>query len=146
MTLPKALPATTGAPRRNRPAVVTGPIVRSSNLEFFLARAAQARVEGDEADIVLHPPAEQGEQLFEQELGGDDRRPGVEAETVLLEHLRAPAEHRRPVDQRHRIPLGAQAQRCRHAAEAAADHHRARRITREGRHCGAVRLVQHDPV
>ena len=28
-----------------------GPAIRSSNLEFFLARAAQARVEGEEATL-----------------------------------------------------------------------------------------------
>jgi hypothetical protein len=30
---------------------LSGPVIRNSNLEFFLARAAQARVEGDEATL-----------------------------------------------------------------------------------------------
>ena len=30
---------------------MTGPVIRSSNLEFFLARVAQARVEGEEATL-----------------------------------------------------------------------------------------------
>jgi hypothetical protein len=30
---------------------VSGPVARSSNLEFFLARAAQARAEGEEATL-----------------------------------------------------------------------------------------------
>lgn len=30
---------------------MAGPIIRNSNLEFFLARAAQARAEGDEATL-----------------------------------------------------------------------------------------------
>jgi hypothetical protein len=30
---------------------MAGPIIRSSNLEFFLARAQQARAEGDEATL-----------------------------------------------------------------------------------------------
>ena len=38
-------------PRRNRSAAVSGHSVRSSNLDFFLARAAQARAEGEEATL-----------------------------------------------------------------------------------------------
>ncbi len=30
---------------------MSGPVIRNSNLEFFLARAAQARAEGDEATL-----------------------------------------------------------------------------------------------
>jgi hypothetical protein len=30
---------------------LAGPVIRNSNLEFFLARAAQARAEGDEATL-----------------------------------------------------------------------------------------------
>ena len=30
---------------------MSGPVIRSSSLEFFLARAAQARAEGDEATL-----------------------------------------------------------------------------------------------
>jgi hypothetical protein len=30
---------------------LSGPVIRNSNLEFFLARAAQARAEGDEATL-----------------------------------------------------------------------------------------------
>jgi len=30
---------------------VAGPVIRSSNLDFFLARAAQARAEGDAATL-----------------------------------------------------------------------------------------------
>ena len=31
--------------------IVAGPVIRSSNLDFFLARAAQARAEGDAATL-----------------------------------------------------------------------------------------------
>ena len=46
------MPARLRTPRTTRkPNSLAGPVIRNSNLEFFLARAAQARAEGEEATL-----------------------------------------------------------------------------------------------
>ena len=77
MPNPRALRATT-----NRPAELAGPVIRNSNLQFFLARADQARVEAEAATLdhvrercrrseaawtVLADKAERSERLREQD-------------------------------------------------------------------------------
>jgi hypothetical protein len=48
--------------------LTAAPIVRSSNLQFFLARAAQAREEGEAAWTALADRAQRSEQLREAEV------------------------------------------------------------------------------
>jgi hypothetical protein len=43
------VPPTPGSRTTARANNLTGPVIRSSNLDFFLARAAQARAEGEAA-------------------------------------------------------------------------------------------------
>jgi hypothetical protein len=72
---------------------LSGPVIRSSNLEFFLARAAQARAEGDEATLdhvrercqrseaawqALADKAQRGERLREEEA----RRKAEQAQAI----------------------------------------------------------------
>ena len=40
------------SPQSRRPNNVSAPVLRGTNLNFFLARAEQARVEGDEATLL----------------------------------------------------------------------------------------------
>ncbi len=65
------------------------------------------RIQRHKRQIVFHPLSEQLEQLAEQEIRGDHGRPGVVAEAVALENLRATAAAPGSVEQSNVIPLRA---------------------------------------
>jgi hypothetical protein len=91
-------PADLGQRLLQRPAVVEVGAVVELN--------AIPRIDRDEVDVVFAFFAEQGEQLVEQKVGGDDGGPGVEDESVAMVSGAAAAELGLFVDDGDGIPAG----------------------------------------
>ena len=82
---------------------------------------AEGRVDGQERDVVGHPPARGAEQLLEDPRIIQQGGAGVEAEPVLFDPVRAAADQRVGLVERHLEAGAAQVNGRAEAAEPAAD-------------------------
>ena len=86
-------------------------------------------------DVVGHPPAAQGPELFEEKRRRDDGRPGIEREAVLAEDIGAAPRRIEPLQHGHPVAARAQPDGGGQPTKSAADDDRMRACAphREGR-------------
>ena len=88
-----------------------------------------------EQNIIRQPPAGKRPEFLQQKRRGDDRRPGIEGETVLSENRGTAAGLRQMFEHGDPVAARAQADRSRKPAKAAADDHRMRPRIADRRQC-----------